>query len=145
MVCGHWISRFSGMRSVQVSYSDEAHLVYRVSGQICNERLERLLRKALGRQVTGCLWRSAAHVDDPRGPIRLGLEALESGADVLVRHAMPLQVVRDEVIPGPSRREQSRSVTRETMIVDEPGALHHLQRLASNAGSRPLVGEPSPE
>lgn len=130
------------MRSVQVRCSDEAHLVYSVSGQICNERLERLLRKALGSQVTGCLWRSAAHVDDPCGPVRLGLEVLESDADVLVRHAMPLQVVRDEVIPGPPRRKQSRSVARETMIVDEPGTLHCLQRLASNAGSRSLVGEP---
>lgn len=85
--------------------------------------------------------RRAALLDEARHTTGFGLEQVEDGTNRLVRHSMLLEIIRDQVISGPSRCKRARAVLREASVIDESRALRGLDSLAPDRRSRTLVGE----
>ena len=55
---------------------------------------------------------------------------------------MSLEVVLDQQVAGAARREQRGAFVGEAPVVDEPGPLRRLDRVAADAGRRAAVVEP---
>lgn len=65
--------------------------------------------------------------DDPLRSLELGLEPRDRVLGELRVDTRGGEVVADERVPCPPRRERLRSIAREPHIVDEPGAPERLE------------------
>jgi hypothetical protein len=107
---------------VQAKVSGDAHSSYRGRGVLCNgccaDALDRVLGKALPREVAGRLQAGSAGFDDSGRPRALGLESLDGDTDELLRDSPLLEVVANESVPCSALGEHLGTPPRKTLVVD---------------------------
>ena len=132
---GRWSTRGSRVSTVRElrecrEISDEASSSYRSSLEICNERLERLLRRTHAKRGTRASARSSPGRHDPRGANRLRLERRDAPrvrSHPLDRHGEPGRRARADLL-RPARRAPARAPGKAS-VVEEPCARGRVEHV----------------
>jgi hypothetical protein len=109
--------------------SDEAPGILSLAGSRRQRRLDGVLAKALGRQVTGRPGSRSASLHDSPGPFELRGQSGNRGLHDLLSEALPLQVVPDGRVAVSPLRQCRRPGPCEAVVVYEPGPSQDVERL----------------
>jgi hypothetical protein len=126
--------------------SGVAHSSYSGRGILCNglfaHGLDRVFGEPFSREVASRTEALPAHGDDALGTNTLGIEAGQSGLDVLCSDPSRFEVVPDEEVARAAACQQVGAPSCDAFVVDRTGAHQPVDRFPSHLRSDVRPGEP---